>query len=120
MPEDAPDAKILKAQTGLNDLRKQETQLYVEIGKQAFEEDNARYSETGERLRLVHEEIAQAQRRLQEAQEEKDVRSRQHTDLLCCPECGAENQCETKFCCQCGTKLETQQKNSVPAAVRNF
>ena len=37
MPEDAPDAKILKAQTGLNDLRKQETQLYVEIGKQAFE-----------------------------------------------------------------------------------
>ena len=109
MPEDAPDAKILKAQTGLNDLRKQETQLYVEIGKQAFEEDNARYSETGERLRLVHE-----------AQEEQDVRSRQHTDLLCCPECGAENQCETKFCCQCGTKLETQQKNSVPAAVRNF
>ena len=45
--------------------------------------DNARYGETGERLRLVHEEIAQAQHRLQDAQEEKDVRSRQHTDLLC-------------------------------------
>lgn len=45
--------------------------------------DNARYGETGERLRLVHEEIAQAQHRLQDAQKEKDVRSRQHTDLLC-------------------------------------
>ncbi len=110
MPEDDPDTKILKAQTELNDLKRQETQLYAEIGKQAFEEDNARYGETGERLRLVRGDIALAQCRLQDAQKEKDARSSQHTDCLCCPECGAENQYGTNFCCQCGAKLELSQK----------
>ena len=70
MPQD-PDVKLMTAQSDLNDLRTQETELYAKIGRQALAQGRA-VSELESKLRLVQENMAEAQARLN-AQLEKDA-----------------------------------------------
>jgi hypothetical protein len=50
MPQDDPAVKLLNAQTGLADLRKQEAEILAEIGRQAFEANPSVWPQ-GDKLR---------------------------------------------------------------------
>ena len=108
MPQDDPDVKLMTAQSDLNDLRTQETELYAQIGRQALAQGSGQCPELESKLRLVQENMAEAQARLKSAQLEKDAKEaaqRAEDEKHICPECGSRNPDDTKFCQECGAKL---------------
>ena len=117
MPQDDPNTQLFQLQTEVSDLKKQETDLYTEIGRQAA----ARYGlesfgEAARRMGLIRANLADAEGRLAAAQREKEARESadqaaraQHT----CPKCGHENPQGTRFCQECGAKLG--EKNLCPS-----
>lgn len=108
MPQDDPDVKLMTAQSDLNDLRTQETELYAKIGRQALAQGSGQCPELESKLRLVQENMAEAQARLKSAQLEKDAKEaaqRAEDEKHICPECGSRNPDDTKFCQECGAKL---------------
>lgn len=67
MPQDDPDVKLIKAQSDLNDLRNQETELYAEIGKQSLLRNSGQFPELESRLKLVQSNLSEAQTSLEAA-----------------------------------------------------
>lgn len=114
MPQDDPDVKVMTAQTELNDLTAQEAELYAAIGKKAVMlYGDAPFAEEGARLRLLKENIALAEVRLNGAVAEKEGREKQEQEArerCTCPSCGHENPEGVKFCQECGTKLGGSDK----------
>ncbi|CFX17764.1 Double zinc ribbon [Syntrophomonas zehnderi OL-4] len=108
MPQDDPDVKLMTAQSDVSDLQRQETELYAQIGKQALAKDSGQYPELERKLRLVQENLIEAQTRMKNAQAEKDAMEaarRAGDDARTCPSCGTINPDGTKFCQDCGAKL---------------
>ena len=108
MPQDDPDVKLMAAQAELNDLQKQETDLYVQIGKRALKQESGRFPELENMLQLVQTNMAQAAQKLKDAQAEKDAKEasrRAEEQAHTCPSCGNVNPDGVKFCQECGTKL---------------
>lgn len=108
MPQDDPDVKLMTAQSDLNDLRTQETELYAKIGRQALAQGSGQCPELESKLRLVQENMAEAEARLKSAQLEKNAKEaaqRAEDKKHICPECGSRNPDDTKFCQECGAKL---------------
>lgn len=108
MPQDDPDVKLMAAQAELNDLQKQETDLYVQIGKRALKQESGRFPELENMLQLVQTNMAQAAQKLKDAQAEKDAKEasrRAEEQAHTCPSCGHVNPDGVKFCQECGTKL---------------
>lgn len=108
MPQDDPDIKLINAQSELNDLKKQEAELYAQIGKRALEQESGRFPELESNLQLVQRNILAAAEKLKSAQTEKDAKEaarraqeQEHT----CPSCGNCNPGDVKFCQECGAKL---------------
>ena len=61
MPQDDPNVKLMNAQGDLDGLKKQENELYVEIGKLAYQRDGAAaWPGQAEKLNLVQMNIAAA------------------------------------------------------------
>ena len=103
MPQDDPAVKLMSAQNDVNDLRKQEEELYAEIGRQAaltYGMDT--FGDTANKLRLVQANLADAQAKLNTAKAEKAAGT--------CTSCGYVNPPATKFCQECGAKLEKAVK----------
>ncbi len=128
MPADDPNTQLFKLQNEVSDLKKQEADLYAEIGKKAVEQYGTEaFGEIASRLTLIQANLSAAQDKLQTAQAEKEQRDaaekaakeqRQAEERAAlaqrtCPECGEENPEGTKFCQQCGTKLGV--KNLCPS-----
>jgi ribosomal protein L40E len=109
MPKDDPNVKVMTAQTDLNDLLAQETELYAAIGKKAVSKYGADvFSEEGARLKLLRENISQAQAKLDAAVAEKEGKEKQEREALessTCPSCSHQNPEGVKFCQECGAKL---------------
>lgn len=108
MPQDDPDVKVMTAQSEISDLKKQETELYAQIGRQVLAKGDVQFPELESKLRLVHENMSVAQEKLKNAQTEKDAREaakRAEDEKLTCPQCGSRNPDDTKFCQECGAKL---------------
>lgn len=114
MPQDDPAVQMLNSQTQVNDLKKQEADIYAEIGKAAVEKQGlASFGELGERLRLVQTNLASAEGQLKTAQREQEEASRAQAEEEAkntCPECGLRNADGVKFCQDCGTKLGAPSK----------
>ncbi|MEL1136555.1 zinc ribbon domain-containing protein [Desulfitobacterium sp. THU1] len=108
MPQDDPEVKVMNAQSDLSDLRKQETELYAEIGRQLLSKNSGQFPELETKLKLVQANLTEAQSKLEAAQAEKmqKEQAEQLTEEKCtCPECGYRNLENIKFCQECGAKL---------------
>jgi len=106
MPQDDPNTKLFTLGTELNDLQKQETELYATIGKRMFDSisSNPAYSDIVMEIQTVQRRINQIQNQLKAAQQEKEAADRKAEELRC-PDCGIENPEGVKFCKECGAKM---------------
>jgi len=127
MPQDDPAVKEMNAQSAVNDLKKKETEIYAQIGRQAVESYGAEgFGELAAALSANQTELtaaeevlavlvkereereaaakaeAEARRLAEEAEEEA---RRKAMEAFTCPSCGYENPEGAKFCHECGTKL---------------
>ena len=66
VPKDTPEGKLLAAQTELSDLQKQESDIFLEIGKQAYAQNPSAWPQDS-KLKLIQQNIASAQAVLNEA-----------------------------------------------------
>lgn len=108
LPQDDPEVKLLTTQSTLNDLKKQETELYAEVGRRVLEQQEGRFPELESKLKLVQGNIAATEQELVSAQAQKqaqDAARRIEQDARTCSNCGIINPEGVKFCQECGTKL---------------
>lgn len=116
MPQDDPDVKIFNAQTEIKELAEKIEKVYARLGRHVYESGGSEsYSEVKAELDLLNANRQTAERRLQEAKEEKAARERAAAGeqarreaqeaALSCPNCGAYNPIGTNFCQECGTEL---------------
>lgn len=112
MPQDDPEVKMIAAQSDLSDLQRQETELYAQIGIKALEKGSGQFAELENKLRLVQENLSIAQEKLKKAQLEKEAREsakHEEDEKRTCPQCGNYNPEDTKFCQECGARLDAQK-----------
>jgi len=109
MPQDDPAVKMMNNQTEVNDFKKQETEIFAQIGKQVVEQQGTvSFGELGERLKLVQINLAAAEAKLKAAQQEQEAAQQAENEAAeqsTCPECGLQNADGVKFCQECGAKL---------------
>ncbi len=109
MPQDDPNTKLFNMHTEVSALKKQEHDLYIEIGKAAVEQYGLEiFGETAERLKLVQANLAAAEAKLkaaEEAQKQKEEEEEAALAARTCSQCGHENPEGTKFCQECGSKI---------------
>jgi len=77
IPKNTPEGKLLAAQSELFSLRKQEAELLLEVGRQAYDENPSAYPQDS-KLRLIRLNIAAAQSAADEAnqaQEQADAKT---------------------------------------------
>ena len=107
VPKDTPEGKLLAAQSELSDFQKQESELLLEIGRQAYEQNPSAWPQDA-KLKLIQQNIAAAQATLNEAkqaQEQADAAKAAEDAKGKCPNCGNKNAEGVKFCQECGTPL---------------
>ncbi|MDR1615765.1 MAG: zinc ribbon domain-containing protein, partial [Syntrophomonadaceae bacterium] len=100
VPKDTPEGKLLAAQSELSDLQKQETELLLEIGRQAYEQNPDAWPQDA-KLKLIQQNIAAAQTTLNEAktaQEQADAAKKAEDAKGRCPNCSHKNPDGVKFC----------------------
>ena len=70
--------------------------------------------EEAKKLREEQKVVAEAEAKVVESEEEAEAQTEEtektEGDSVICPECGAANEAEMNFCCQCGAKLEKEEK----------
>lgn len=112
MPQDDPAVKMMNAQSQVSDLKKQESELYAEIGRMAIDRYGLdAFGDVANRLRLVQSNLDIATRDLnakKAEQEEKERAQKEAAAALCCSSCGYSNPEGTKFCQECGAKMGAQ------------
>jgi len=117
VPMDTADGKLLAAQANISDLKKQESELLIEIGRAAYEQNPGIWPQDG-KLKLIRQNLEEAQASLGEAKQaqerasaakaEEDARGR-------CRNCGHKNPDGVKFCQECGTPLAAAAKRHCTA-----
>ena len=108
MPQDDPQVKLMNAQSQVSDLQGQETALYAEIGKLAYQQNPDAFPAQANKLRLIQANLADAQAALDQQTQQKQAADQAAKDAaaaLTCPNCGTQNPDGVKFCQECGAKL---------------
>ena len=127
MPQDDPAVKEMNAQSKVTDLKKKESEIYEQIGRQAMETYGAEaFAELASTLTANQTELAAAEEVLavlvkereereaaakaeaeakRLAEEAAEAERRKAMEAFTCPSCGYENPEGAKFCHECGTKL---------------
>jgi len=107
VPKDTPEGKLLAAQSDLADLQKQESEIWLEIGKQAYLQNPSAWPQEA-KLRLIQQNMASAQAVLDEAkaaQAAAEAAKAAEDAKGRCPSCGYKNDEGIKFCQECGGAL---------------
>lgn len=107
MPKDSPEGKLLNAQSDLSDLQKQESELLLEIGRQAYAQNPGIWPQDA-KLKLIQQNIQSAQESLQIAKTEQETAQEERAAEDAkgrCTACGHKNPPEVKFCQECGSSL---------------
>jgi hypothetical protein len=107
VPKDTPEGKLLAAQSELSDLQKQESELLLEIGRQAYDQNPSAWPQDA-KLKLIQQNITAAQATLEEAkqvQEQADAAKAAEDAKGRCSDCGHKNPDGVKFCQECGNPL---------------
>lgn len=113
VPQDTPEGKMLAQQSELSDLKKQEAEIFTEIGRQAYEQNPGVWPQS-DKLKLIQSNIASVQEKLNAVkaeQEAKEQAEKAEKAACTCPSCGHENPEGVKFCQECGTKLGAAAKS---------
>lgn len=112
MPSDDPNTQLVKLQSEVSDLRKQETDIYTDIGRKAVQLYGLdTFADVADRMRLIQANLAAAEEKLNSAKSEKEARDNAAQAAKAertCPQCGHVNPEGTKFCQDCGTRLGAQ------------
>jgi ribosomal protein L40E len=112
IPKDTPEGKLLNAQSELKDLQKQEDEILLEIGRQAYESNPSAWAQDG-KLQLIRQNMSIAQATLDKAksdQESAEAEKKALDSARTCSNCGHVNPEGTKFCQECGTKIGAPEK----------
>lgn len=113
MPKNDPDVQLFTSQSDIADLEKQREALFAEIGRQAVSQYGLEsFGELAGRIRLVESNLADAKARSEamlREKEEKEQAERLALAARTCPQCGCENAEGTKFCQECGARLDVRQ-----------
>lgn len=116
-PQDDPDVKIFNAQNELKELSEKEETVYAELGRKLYEENGReQYPAAAVQLDALDARRTAVQEQIAQIKEEKAARERAaqaaaEAESACtCPNCGAVNPENTRFCPECGFKLESEQK----------
>ena len=107
VPKDTPEGKLMAAQSELSDLQKQENEILLDIGRQAYERNPGEWPQDA-KLKLIQQNIAAAQAVLNAAkmaQEAADAEKAAEDAKGRCQNCGHKNPEGVKFCQECGTPL---------------
>ena len=114
VPKDTPEGKLLAAQSEVSDLRKQENDILLEIGKQAYARSPEEWPQDA-KLKLIRDNLAAAQAVLDDAEaaqkraEEEERRAAEAREAeeskYRCPNCDTQNTEGVRFCRECGTPL---------------
>jgi len=107
VPKDTPEGKLIAAQSELSALQKQESEILLEIGKQAYHRDPSAWPQDA-KLRLIRDNMASAQQTLDEAkqaQEAAEAAKAAEDAKGRCIGCGHKNPEGVRFCQECGTPL---------------
>lgn len=113
MPQDDPNVKIMNGQNEVNSLKEQESAVYTEIGKLAYEKNPGAFPEQSNNLKLIQSNLAAAQAKLlalQQAKTAAEQAAKEAAEQSLCPNCGTNNPEGVKFCQECGAKLGAPQK----------
>lgn len=109
VPKDTPEGKLLGAQSELAALQEQESDLLLEIGRAAYEQNPSAWPQDS-KLKLIQQNIVAAQATLNEAktaQEQADAAQAAEDAKGRCPNCSHKNPEGVKFCQECGSPLAT-------------
>ena len=120
MPQDNPDVKIFNAQTEMKEIAEKIEKVYARLGKQVYEAGGSEaYPQIKAELDMLTANRNAAAERLQAAKDEKSVKERTEADERArreaeesayrCPNCDARYPEGSKFCQECGSKLEPCQ-----------
>ena len=107
VPQDTTEGKLLSAHSELAELKKQENEILLEIGRQAYEQNPSEWPQDS-KLQLLRRNIASAEAALneaKEAQEQSEAAKAAEDAKGRCPDCGHKNPDDVKFCQECGSKL---------------
>lgn len=114
MPQDDPAVKMFNAQSEVSGLKKQEEELYAQIGRKAVELYGLEpFGEMADKLRLIQSNLATANAALDTTKAEQAAKEKAEQEAaaaLRCPSCGYDNPDGTKFCQECGSKLGPGEK----------
>lgn len=107
MPE-GEEKEMMKATSEVSDLKTQEKDLLAEIGKAAYEQNPDGWPQS-EKIKLIRMNLADAEKSLNQVeQQQQQAQAAQAASdaATTCPSCGFKNPEGTKFCQECGAKLE--------------
>lgn len=107
MPQDKPETQMLKASSELDGLKREEAELFAEIGRAAFEQNPENWPQ-GEKLKILKTEIEEIEAKFKALEEQRlaaEQAKEASESARRCPSCGHLNNDGTKFCSQCGAKL---------------
>ncbi len=107
VPKDTPEGKLLHAQGELADFHKQESELLLAIGKEAYERDPSAWPQHS-KLQLVRQNMETAKAALDEAKHEQERTEAEEAAREArgrCTNCGNVNAEGVKFCQECGNPL---------------
>ena len=106
-PQDDPGVKMINAQSELNELKKKEQEILIQIGNAAFSQNPSAWPQA-EELNYLRSNIQNAEGKLQVLKNEQDEiqKQKEAEDAIGrCPSCGHRNPEGINFCQECGTKL---------------
>ncbi len=107
VPKDTPEGKLLAAQSELSELQQQQSEIFMEIGRQAYQQNPSAWPQDA-KLQLLQQNIAAAEATLNETkrvQDEAEAAKNAIESASRCPSCGYQNTEGIKFCQECGSKL---------------
>lgn len=116
IPTDSTKIQLIGIQNAIKDLKKQENEVFSEIGREVYAQDGAEFfPELAHKLRLIQFQLLSAEEkriRLQEESatrrpEEKEKHDEEKKSERVCPGCGAKVPNDIKFCQECGMKLQS-------------
>lgn len=112
MPADDPNTQLIRLQSEVTTLKKQESEIYNEIGRKAVGEYGIEsFPDVADRMKLIQSNLAVAEEKLAQVKGEIEARDNAVQAAKAqrmCPQCRHENPEGVKFCQECGSKLGVQ------------